>query len=150
MVDHVTYGIRHHAVTRFPEIGDLEQIAAAEGHPFVTRTRHEWEAGINRFDQPGENFFVVVEDGQTVGMCGLNIDPYLKDPTVGRLRHLYIHPRRRQAGVAAVLVEACLSAAPGTFGRVRLRTSNPAADALYRSLGFSNVKQATATHEWRS
>ncbi|MGB3736505.1 MAG: GNAT family N-acetyltransferase [Ilumatobacter sp.] len=131
----MNYVVRHHAVARCPDIGDLEQIAAAEDHSFVTRTRQEWEAGINRFDQAGETFFFVVEAGRTVGICGLNIDPYIEDPSVGRLRHLYIHPSCRRAGIAAVLVETCLSAAPGTFDRVRLRTSNPAADALYRCSG---------------
>ena len=144
----MTYSVRQYDKRGCPNIRDLEEIAVAEGHLFVTRTRHEWEAGVNRFDRPGETFVLFGGDSQIVGMCGLNIDPYFDDSTVGRLRHLYIHPSQRRAGVARALVQTCLSAASGTFDRVRLRTSNPAADALYRSLGFRIVQQPTATHEW--
>jgi len=34
----------------------LEQVAAVEGYGFVARTRQEWDAGMNRFDQAAEVF----------------------------------------------------------------------------------------------
>ena len=84
-------------------------------------------------------------------MCGLNQDPYVvDDPAVGRLRHLYVHPDNRRTGIAARLVAECLASAATRFERVRLRTSNPTAATLYRSLGFINVDSPTATHELRS
>lgn len=145
----VNWEVRRWTAARCPEIADLEAAATTEGHSFVERTRHEWEAGINRFDESGEVFFVAVDRGRTVGMCGLNRDPYLDDSSVGRLRHLYIGPTHRRSGIAECLVERCLSSAAESFKCVRLRTSNPAADALYRSLGFEAVSDPTATHEWR-
>lgn len=134
---------------RCPELSELGASASAEAHTFVARTTQEWEAGTNRFERFGEAFFVAIDGPKTVGMCGLNQDPYVDDPRAGRLRHLYILPRYRRAGIAGALVQKCLSLAPESFDRVRLRTSNPAADALYRSLGFRAVDTPTATHEWR-
>lgn len=144
----MTYVIQRHATVTCPDLGDLEQLAEAEGYSFVTRTRSEWEAGVNRFDDFGECFFVAVIEREVLGICGLNRDPYVDDPTVGRLRHLYVHPSHRRAGMAAELVGYCLSAAVGCFESIRLRTSNPAADVLYRSIGFELVEDPSATHEW--
>jgi N-acetylglutamate synthase-like GNAT family acetyltransferase len=79
-------------------------------------------------------------------MCGLNVDPYVDDSTVGRLRHLYVHPDHRRRGVAAALVDRCLVDAGETFARVRLRTSSPVADAFYRSIGFEAIDDEDATH----
>ena len=75
-----------------PDISQLEELASDEGHSFVTRTRIEWESGANCFDLPGESLFVAIAEGLIVGICGMNKDPYLCDPLVGRLRHLYVHP----------------------------------------------------------
>ena len=33
---------------------------------------------------------MVLSEGRLVGVCGLNVDPYLDDPSVGRVRHLYV------------------------------------------------------------
>jgi len=133
-----------------PDIGELAELANAEGYSFVERTKADWVAGTNRFDRPGECFFLASDIGRRVGMCGLNRDPFVDDPTVGRLRHLYVDPTYRRSGVAVALVGACLDAATGTFDQVRLRTNNPAADALYRSLGFEPIDEDSATHSWRS
>ncbi len=112
----------------------------------MSRTRIDWVAEANRFDLPGEVFYLAVIEDYPVGMCGLNRDPYVDDRRVGRLRHLYVHPGHRRSGLAAQLVSRCLSDAPQHFHQVRLRTTNPAADSLYRSLGFQTVHDDTATH----
>ncbi len=140
------YQFQRHLSVGCPDLGDLERHATSEGYSFVTRTRLEWESGANRFDQPGETFYLALSHGRPVGTCGLNRDPYIDDPRVGRLRHLYVHPDHRRTGVAETLVMSCLSDAPAHFGQVRLRTSNPAADALYRSVGFQPIHDDTASH----
>lgn len=146
----MNYEIRQHGDPSSPDLGDLVDLAEAEGHEFVARTKSQWASGANRFDQKGEAFFVAYGDSSVVGICGLNSDPYLNDSAVGRLRHLYVHPSHRRAGMAEALVTRCLGFAVGRFDRVRLRTSNPAADALYRSMGFTPVLDSSATHEWRT
>jgi GNAT superfamily N-acetyltransferase len=130
-------------------VEDLAETAAGEGHVFVERMRSEWNVGVNRFDRPGESVFVARVDGAIVGVCGLNIDPFLDDPAVGRLRHLYVDPDHRRAGIGRSLVDECRRAALQHFDVVRLRTFNPAADAFYRAVGFTRVQDETATHIWR-
>jgi hypothetical protein len=60
-----------------PAIHALASVASSEGHRFVKRTLEEWSDGSNRFDQPGEAFYIASDGGRVIGMCGLNIDPYL-------------------------------------------------------------------------
>ena len=131
---------------RQPSIGRLVEAANQEGLAFVAKTRTEWRNGTNRFDRAGEGFLVAeTADGGIIGMCGLNVDPFLADPAVGRLRHLYVAPESRLVGVGRTLVAACLGLAATTFDRVRLRTYDPTATAFYRALGFDAVSEPDAT-----
>ena len=129
-----------------PELEQLVDTAIAEGHTFVTKTEDEWVSGDNRFDKPGEGFFIARAAGTVVGTCGLNIDPFTKDRSIGRLRHLYVHPDHRGDGVGRRLVEACLDLAHDSFSRVRVRTFNPEAAAFYLSVGLVRLSEADATH----
>ena len=113
--------------------------AEATGFRGLSRLFSEWQAGGNRFDQPGEALFIATDNGRVVGVCGLNRDPYLGDPTVGRVRHLYVAVGHRRTGIGSRLVRAVVGAARGHFARLRLRTDSPGADAFYRSLGFLPV-----------
>ncbi len=146
----VSFVLRAYSDWVCPDLRELEEAAAAEGHYFVARATHEWDSGVNRFDRPGEIFFLATRQNQTVGMCGLNRDPYVEDPAVGRLRHLYVLPDQRRSGIAAKLVAECLKSSSTIFERVRLRTANPGAAALYLSLGFVTIDDPTASHELRS
>lgn len=113
---------------------------------FVERTKTEWESGANRFDRDGERFFIAMLNDDVVGMCGLNIDPFLDDPSVGRVRHVYVAQRVRRRGIGRDLVAACLDAASGTFSRVELRTFDPGAGRFYESVGFTTTDARAATH----
>ena len=134
-----------HPSDQAPPLDTLATAATAEGFHFVERTAQEWAAGINRFDGPGEVFLLALANELTVGMCGLNVDPYAQDPAIGRLRHLYVLPGHRRQGIGAQLVSACLRHAQG-FRRVRLRTTDPVAHAFYLTQGFTPVTEAEATH----
>jgi len=113
--------------------------AAATGFQALSRLLTEWRSGRNRFDQPGEAVFIASDNGHVVGLCGLTRDPYLGDPTVGRVRHLYVAVDHRRKGIGSQLVRAIMRAAMGHFTRLRLRTKNPDAYGFYRSLGFMPV-----------
>ena len=139
--------IRRFASATPPAIGALVDAADEEGHPFVRRTLDEWAAGENRFDRPNEAFFLAELNGEVVGTCGINRDHHVDDPTVGRLRHLYVHPTQRGTGLGADLVARCLDHAVGRFHLVRLRTPGAAADRFYDNLGFDRSASDTATHE---
>ena len=117
------------------------------GLRFVRRLTAEWISGINRFDQPGEALFVARDDGRVVGVGGLNVDPYAAEPTVGRVRHLYILTAYRRLGIGRRIVEEIIEAARVRFERRRLSTSNPEAARLYERLGFRpRVGDAHCTH----
>lgn len=107
------------------------------GSPFVGRLATEWASGANRFDKPGEAVFVARVDGQPVGVCGLNVDPYTAERRVGRVRHLYVMEAYRRLGIGRRLLAEVVAAANRTFDRLRLRTENPEAARFYEAIGFA-------------
>jgi GNAT superfamily N-acetyltransferase len=121
------------------DIAGLATLADAEGYPFVTGFITDWKDGSNRFDRPGECAFVGLVDGEVVGVCGLNIDPYTHDSTIGRVRHLYVATSHRRTGIASKLVGQIVGRAHGSFTLLRLRTRNPEAAAFYEARGFERV-----------
>ena len=129
-----------------PPVDALAEAASAEGHRFVERTLTEWASGHNRFDGTGEGLFLASAGGMVIGMAGVNVDPYVIDPSVGRLRHLYVIPTHRRRGVASALVDRCLELARGSFAVLRLRTYDPEAAAFYAALGFDETAESDATH----
>jgi GNAT superfamily N-acetyltransferase len=107
-----------------------------EGWRFVRRLADDWASGLNRFDQPGEALLGAGVDGTLVGVCGLNVDPYAGDPTIGRVRRLYVLETFRRRGVGNLLVQAVLQAARNRFRLLRVRTENATAGRLFERLGF--------------
>jgi GNAT superfamily N-acetyltransferase len=121
------------------------------GYRFVRRLADEWTSSVNRFDQPGEALFGAWAAGRLVGVCGLNIDPYATDGSIGRVRHLYVLEEFRRLGVGRRLMEAVMAAARGRFTLLRLRTEIALAAAFYEKLGFSpqaGVPACTHTLQW--
>ena len=104
-------------------------------------------SGTNRFDQPGEALYAARVNGEVVGACGLNVDPYTAEGRVGRVRHLYVMEAYRRHGIGRRLVVEVIAAARGSFDRLRLRTANPEAARLYEALGFAPCAgEADCTH----
>lgn len=132
-----------------PGFPALAAEARGEGFRALDRMQRAWTAGENRFDAPGEGLWVASIGDVLVGMGGLNIDPYLADHAVGRVRHLYVAAAARRAGVGRALVESVIERARGTFRRLRVRTHDDGAAQFYAALGFvpaTGEDQATATH----
>jgi GNAT superfamily N-acetyltransferase len=118
---------------RFAEL--LAESEAA-GYAFLRRVADEWASGVNPFSKPGEALFAAEIDGRIVGVCGLNVDPYLNEERVGRVRNVYVLARYRRLGIGRRLVTTAIGAARGTFDRLRLRAEAPAPARLYETLGF--------------
>jgi GNAT superfamily N-acetyltransferase len=110
--------------------------SAQEGWRFVRRLAEEWADGTNRFDRPGEALLAAWMDGALVGVCGLNADPYAGDPTIGRVRRLYVLRQLRGRGVGRLLVQAVVQLARPRFRSLRVRTDGAVAGRLYQRLGF--------------
>lgn len=117
-------------------LADMLTESEAAGYRFVRRLVDEWNAGINRFSRPGEALFAAECGGQTVGVCGLNVDPYLDDPRIGRVRNVYVLSLHRRRGIARLMVEQAVDRARGHFDLLRLRGEEAGPGRLYESLGF--------------
>lgn len=127
-----------------PDLPALQAAARAEGFAFLDRLATEWTSGANRFHRPGECLLAATNGPALAGIGGLNQDPYASNPVIGRLRHLYVLPEARRAGIATALVQALLARSP--FQIIRLRTATPDAARLYLALGFTPVDDPQATH----
>ncbi len=142
MSGHVVRGIK---LLEPGEMSDLLQESESEGFGFIRRLVDDYASGVNRFDDPAEALYGAYYP-RLVGTCGLNRDPYLSDPNVGRVRHVYVLPSYRRAGVGRSLVATLIADAQSHFRLLVLRTTNPEADRFYRALGFSaepRFEQAT-------
>lgn len=130
--------MRIELINALPEGFDrLEAEASAEGHGFLTKMKARWAEGTNRFDRPGEMLLAAYSSqGDLVGIAGLNVDPYVDDPTLGRVRHLYVSPSSRRWGVGKALLARITDHARGHFKTLRLRTQNSDAVMFYGGLGF--------------
>ena len=129
------------------DLGALLAESEQAGLRLVRRLVDEWASGANRFDRPGERLFGAWVDGQVVGVCGLNVDPYAAEDRVGRVRHLYVLSAFRRRGVGRRLIAEVIEAARGPFGALRLRTANPEAARVYEAIGFRPSGQtADCTH----
>jgi GNAT superfamily N-acetyltransferase len=128
-------------------IQPLLDASRSEGLRLVERLADEYASGANRFDRPGELLLGAYAAGQLVGVGGVNRDPYARDACVARMRHLYVLPAWRRRSVGRQLVAALIAAAAPHFAVLRLRTTNPAADRFYQSIGFLVAEgDADATH----
>ena len=139
-------------LTELPEeqIDPLLGASEAEGFRFVRRVANEWASAANRFDDPGEALLGGFVDGRLVGICGLSRDPYLSDPTVARLRNLYVLPAYRGRGIGAALALRVIALAGASFRMLRLRAATPEAAALYVRLGFTATADVeNCTHVMR-
>ena len=121
--------------------------ASAEGFRFVDRLVREWTTGVNRFSRPGEKLLGVLDGENVVAVGGLNCDPYAEQDHVGRLRHIYVHPRYRRLGIGRKLVTTLLVGLGEHFDKVRLRTSTAAAAQFYLACEFRSSDEEDATHE---
>ena len=79
-----------------------------------------------------------------VGVCGLDVDPYANDPSVGRVRRLYVVADARRRGTGRGLVASVISEARRSFRKVTVRTDE---DLFFRAVGFERVEGVEAvTH----
>jgi GNAT superfamily N-acetyltransferase len=143
-------GLEIRAFRSLPEdISTLLAVSRGEGHNLVERLVDEWD-GSNRFDRPGEIALEARFGPRLVGVGGLNRDPYVDDPGVGRIRHLYVTPDVRGMGVGRALVIALVDHARESFERVRLRAGASDARGFYLRLGFEETPdEEDSTHQIR-
>lgn len=130
------------------EFDRLLSESASQGFAFLKRFRYDWESGLNRFNARGEGLFCARSGGRLIGLCGLNADPFVSDPRIGRLRHVYVLERYRRRGAGEALVHHALQSARPHFDLITLRTDMPSAAAFFEALGFVRVTGQPSTTHW--
>ena len=101
----------------------------------LRRLEENWINQHNRFDKPGEMLLGALIDGQLVGVCGLNIDPFVQGDRAGRVRHLYVAAAYRSQAVGSALLSEIVTHAAQSFDH--LYTHAPqAAFRFYQRAGF--------------
>jgi GNAT superfamily N-acetyltransferase len=128
------------------DVERLVEASVVEGFRFLARLRDEHASGANRFDGEGEVLLGVWRGEELVAVGGLNRDPYGGRPRTGRVRHVYVLPSARRAGVGRTLVRELVGRAGAWFDELVLRTDTAEAARFYEALGFraeSEVEGAT-------
>ncbi|MEM8718049.1 MAG: GNAT family N-acetyltransferase [Cyanobacteria bacterium P01_G01_bin.39] len=114
--------------TELELINHLVEESLSQGFQFVSRLVREYNAGLNCFNKSGEMLLKASARGRIIGICGLNLDPYLKDSKIGRLRHLYVESAWRKQGVGLLLVTQLIHEAKQHYELLTLRADTSAAD----------------------
>jgi GNAT superfamily N-acetyltransferase len=110
----------------------------SEGYDFIQRLWDDYEQGTNRFDTAGAILLGVFNGQHLIGVGGIQRDPYLNRPDVGRVRHVYILKAYRRQGVGKRLLEALIQHARADFTLLTLRTQTQSAAAFYVASGFDD------------
>lgn len=134
-------------ITELPKsFARLELESKAQGFNFLEKMNLEWKSGKNRFAQPGEILLGAFKDGNLIGIGGVNIDPYLDDKTIGRIRHLYVLKEFRRAGMGKAIMDELINQSKLKFKQLRLRTDTKEAAIFYEFLGFAPITNDSASH----
>ena len=132
---------------------ELQPILAAsldEGYKFIQTLWDEYISGKTRFDADGAALIGVYVDGTLAAIGGVHRDPYLGQPDIGRIRHVYVMPDLRRTGVGRRLMAALIGHSRENFAFLTLRTPTAHADAFYVSLGFSREPRFEHATHWLS
>lgn len=125
----------------------LLDASTAEGYTFVQKLWDEYQSGVNSFSEQGALLLGGFIAGHFVAIGGVHPDPYLQNPAVGRIRHVYVLPESRRSGIGRALVQALIGRTSHCFSTFTLRTMTAHGQAFYEALGFSSEPRfASATH----
>jgi GNAT superfamily N-acetyltransferase len=130
-------------------IQPLLDVSVAEGYSFVQRLWDEYQSGFNTFSDGGALLLGVFDDGVLIAIGGVHPDPYLNNPAIGRIRHVYVLPQQRRRGIAGTLVQALMERTSDTFTTFTLRTLTDHGRAFYADLGFSDAPRFPDATHWR-
>lgn len=128
------------------EILKLVSESEREGYRFVRRLVDEYESGVNDFSAYGEALFSVQNNGKLIGIGGVNIQPG-GDPSVGRLRHVYISSSVRGSGFGKKLVSVIEAHSKQYFNKLVLFTNFENSIGFYEKLGYAPVNFPKISHE---
>jgi mycothiol synthase len=125
------------------DVRDVEALlrTATDADGVQPLSEHVWLHLRHGGEGPDLNLRLVV-DGVLAGYA--HLDP--TDPVAGPSAEVVVHPTYRGRGYGRLLVRAALDAAPGQQLRLWSHGDHPAARALARTMGFSEVRRL---EQWR-
>ena len=133
-----------------PGIDDLAAIASSENFAMVRRLIDDYVSGSNAFSREGECLCAALSGAKVIAVCGINVDPYYDSPSIGRIRHLYVHPDFRRRGVGARLMELIERHGENHFATFQLFTASSTAARFYERLNYVPVQARwKVSHEKR-
>jgi GNAT superfamily N-acetyltransferase len=131
---------------------DIQQIvlliaeSEAEGFHFLTRLRRDDSVDTAYLESDHSIVLGIFDGERLVATGGLTPDPYLDDPTIGRVRHVYVASEYRRRGLGRELIAALEHRARPRYGLLRLRTDTARAAAFYEAIGYQPITADSATH----
>ncbi len=132
-------------------VDTLIAAANAEGFDFVERLRARWRDGayhdgVNPADKDASVFAAFVE-GELRAIGAQTHDSYDPAPSHRRLRHFYVRPTARRAGVGRALATALIQDAFNIAPRLHLRATHALSTAFWDAMGFTRVDHPTRSHQ---
>lgn len=112
----------------------------------ISTVIQEWFSRKNMFDKPGESLWGISINDEIVAICGVNIDPYLNDKYIGRIRRLYVSSNYRYMGIATKLLRHILAFCRNYYVTLRIETYSNSISKLCLSIGGSKIVDPHATH----
>jgi ribosomal protein S18 acetylase RimI-like enzyme len=120
-------------------ISELASLASFEGFRMVRRLIDDYESGANTFSARGERLCAAIHKERVVAVGGLNVDPYFGSPSLGRIRHFYVHPDFRRSGVGSRLMRLIEADSEARFDCLQLFTTSAIAARFYEGMGYGSV-----------
>lgn len=114
----------------------LRSEAGAESFGFIEGLREEWLAGRYAGDDDRFTVFAAFHEGELAGIGAVTPDPYDPAPDLLRMRHVYVRPLHRGAGVGRVLAAALIQQGLALAPRLSLRAADARAAAFWEANGF--------------
>lgn len=128
--------------------GALRAAAKAEGYDFLDRLGVRWRDGMY-LDDGDACVLGVFEGGDLVAVGAQTADEYDPQPDHRRIRHFYVHPEMRRAGVGRALAGALIQQAFALAPRLHLRATHDLSRAFWDAMGFARVDRPDRSHEMR-
>jgi mycothiol synthase len=125
-------------------VGEVEALlrAATDADGVQPLSEHVWLHLRHGGEGPDLNLLLRLPDGTLAGYA--HLDP--TDPVAGPSAEVVVHPEQRGHGYGRRLVQAAVDAAPGHRLRLWAHGDQPAARALARSMGLTEVRRL---EQWR-
>lgn len=129
-----------------PEAFDvLAATARAEGYDFLDRFHGRWRDGAYLGDTAASAFGLHRDDA-LIAVGSQTADEYDPSPDHRRIRHFYVHPDARRAGVGRTLAGALIQEAFQLAPLLHLRATHDISRAFWDAMGFERVDRPDRTH----